>query len=81
MEERNRILDFTRRISERNAREAQQKKTMMQLALKSKTPSYVPTLNIVKRPVIPAGHVSDLFGIENLQNREVLPGDFVEIRR
>lgn len=81
MEKRNKMLDFTRRISERNAREAHQKKTLMQLELKSKSPSYEPTLNIFKRPVIPPGHVSDLFGIENLQNREVLPGDFVEIRR
>ncbi|KAG0049660.1 hypothetical protein BGZ83_005521 [Gryganskiella cystojenkinii] len=81
MEERNRSLEFSRSLSMRNARAAQKEKALMQSILKSKSQSTEPTLDILKRPAISQGHVSDLFGVENLQNRAVLPGDFVEIRR
>ncbi|KAF9210666.1 hypothetical protein BGZ59_009129 [Podila verticillata] len=77
MEERNKALATARYISERNARKVEREKSLMTLAMK-KNPDASPTT--YKKPVV-AGDISELFAPGSTQDREVHPGDFVEIRR
>lgn len=77
MEERNKALATARYISERNARKAEREKSLLSLTMK-KNPDVSPTT--YKKPVV-AGDISELFAPGSTQDREVHPGDFVEIRR
>ncbi|KAF9348978.1 hypothetical protein BGX26_012658 [Mortierella sp. AD094] len=80
MEERDRALNFARSLSERAAQKAQREKALLVLAMKAneKTPKPVYTF---QSPKLVPGDVSGLFSPESTQNRTVLPGDFVEIRK
>ncbi|KAF9121155.1 hypothetical protein BGW39_010796 [Mortierella sp. 14UC] len=80
MEERNRALAYARGISERNARQEQEAKrrAAMRLMDRGEAPKPVYTY---RAPKIVPGDVAELFGADSIQNREVLPGDFVEIRK
>lgn len=78
MEERNKSLASARFISERNARKAEREKSLLKLAM-TKNPD-APTPQY-KKPVVAPGDVSQLFSPGSTQDREVHPGDFVEIRR
>ncbi|KAG0032614.1 hypothetical protein BGZ82_006465 [Podila clonocystis] len=78
MEERNKALASARFISERNARKAEREKNLLKLAM-SKNPD-APTTQY-KKPIVAPGDISQLFAPGSTQDREVHPGDFVEIRR
>ncbi|KAF8935016.1 hypothetical protein EDD21DRAFT_439835 [Dissophora ornata] len=73
MEDRNEALVYARKLSERNAKKTQQEKIKSQKSDADPIYTYQPP-----KPV--TGDVVELFGPESIQNREVLPGDFVEIR-
>lgn len=77
MEERNKALASARFISDRNARKAERERSLLKLAMK-KSPDASPTT--YQKPVV-AGDISELFAPGSTQDREVHPGDFVEIRR
>ncbi|KAG0012925.1 hypothetical protein BGZ81_001313, partial [Podila clonocystis] len=78
MEERNKALASARFISERNARKAEREKNLLKLAM-SKNPD-APTTQY-RKPIVAPGDISQLFAPGSTQDREVHPGDFVEIRR
>ncbi|KAF9899608.1 hypothetical protein EC991_008548, partial [Linnemannia zychae] len=80
MEERNRALAYARVISERNARQEQDAKQRAVMRLKDRGEAPKPVYTFQAPKIIP-GDVAELFGADSIQNREVLPGDFVEIRK
>ncbi|KAF9413897.1 hypothetical protein BGZ94_000583 [Podila epigama] len=77
LEERKRTLDMMRYNSVRKAKKAQLEKDRQRKDLLLGTSDSMP----FKTPVVDRGHISQLFAPENMQNREVLAGDFVEVRR
>ena len=80
MEERNRALSWARQMSERNARQDLEAKRKAAMRLKDKGEAPKPVYTYRSPKLVP-GDVAELFGAESIQNREVLPGDFVEIRK
>ncbi|KAF9571264.1 hypothetical protein EC968_000807 [Mortierella alpina] len=84
MEQRNNDLAFARMLSEREARKAQRDKLQQLLALKKSDSERKPVeaFTFVPSETLAApGKMAELFGPESIQNRDVGPGDFVEIRR
>ncbi|KAF9091013.1 hypothetical protein BGX23_005561 [Mortierella sp. AD031] len=67
-------------MSERNARRDQKAKQHMDNIIKSKGNAPKPVYTYQVPKLLP-GDVVELFGADTIQNREVLPGDFVEIRK
>ncbi|KAF9962173.1 hypothetical protein BGZ70_008126 [Mortierella alpina] len=84
MEQRNSDLAFARMLSEREARKAQKDKLQQMLAIKKTGSDRKPvqpfTFVPSETPAAP-GEMAELFGPESIQNRDVSPGDFVEIRK
>jgi len=80
MDERNAALRRARDISERNARKDKEQKRRVELRLKDMGEAPKPAYTY-KPPKLVTGDVAELFGSDSIQNREVLPGDFVEIRK
>ncbi|KAG0352765.1 hypothetical protein BGZ54_002590 [Gamsiella multidivaricata] len=75
MAQRERAIAFARYLTEKKTREAMREKAQIDSKDISK-PIYT-----YQSPKLIPGDVSDLFGPESIQNRDVLPGDFVEVRR
>ncbi|KAG0257315.1 hypothetical protein BG011_004029 [Mortierella polycephala] len=73
---------YARKISEKNARKARKEKVMQLLAIKkaNKEPNAQSNLQFVK-PYSVDSDIGELFGPESVQKRDVLPGDFVEVRK
>ncbi|KAF9539754.1 hypothetical protein EC957_005085 [Mortierella hygrophila] len=80
MEERNRALLWARQMSEKNARQDLEAKQKAAMRLKDKGEAPKPVYTYRSPKLVP-GDVAELFGAESIQNRAVLPGDFVEIRK
>jgi len=84
MEQRNSDLAFARMLSEREARKAQRDELQQMLAIKKagsdRKPVQAFTFVPSETPAAP-GEMAELFGPESIQNRDVCPGDFVEIRK
>ncbi|KAG0265646.1 hypothetical protein BGZ95_003263 [Linnemannia exigua] len=80
MEERNRALEWARKISERNARQEKEAKRRAAMRLEDRGEAPKPVYTYQAPKLVP-GEVAELFGADTIQNREVLPGDFVEIRK
>ncbi|KAF9917941.1 hypothetical protein BX616_010767 [Lobosporangium transversale] len=76
MQERNSSLAYARKISARNER----KKTLSVRTVKARNDTSEPVYTCQLAKAV-HGDISSLFGPESVQNREVLPGDFVEVRR
>ncbi|KAF8982129.1 hypothetical protein BGZ46_001736 [Entomortierella lignicola] len=80
MRERDRALSFARSISEKVALKAAKEKSMLALATNASKKDLNPVYTYQSPKLVP-GDISNLFSAESIQNREVLPGDFVEIRK
>ncbi|KAF9917261.1 hypothetical protein FBU30_000837 [Linnemannia zychae] len=80
MEERNRLLAVARDITAKRARQKKEAKHRAEIRLQDKGEAPKP-IYTYQLPKLVAGDVSNLFTAESIQNREVLPGDFVEIRK
>ncbi|KAG0206457.1 hypothetical protein BGX28_002090 [Mortierella sp. GBA30] len=84
MEQRNSDLSFARMLSEREARRAQKANHLHNQAMKKVSKDLKPAPLFTFLPSTNAtssGEALELFGPDSVQNREVLPGDFVEIRK
>jgi hypothetical protein len=66
-------------MSLKNARKIEQQERMLQDDTDAKGRTLKPTYTYQAPKVVP-GDAAELFGAESIQNREVHPGDFVEIR-
>ncbi|KAF9101845.1 hypothetical protein BGX27_011298 [Mortierella sp. AM989] len=80
MRERYMALKFTRVLSEKAAKKVQKEKDLQALISKSDDITPKPVYTFQPPKPVP-GDINNLFGTESIQNREVLPGDFVEIQK
>ncbi|KAG0335674.1 hypothetical protein BG004_008359 [Podila humilis] len=75
-------MQYVRRLAIKNEKQAKKEKDLLLLKLRENPEHLTAAAPMTcKPPIIPPGDVSTLFGPGSTQDREVLPGDFVEIRR